>query len=106
MFTFKNYTPHAVNLISGGEQRVFPSEGVARCAVEETKPVFYDGVPTISENFGEIYGLPEEGNDVVYIVSQVVKSAAKAAGRYDCVSPAKLVRDAEGRIIGCAAFSW
>lgn len=82
MKTFRNFTPHAIKLNDG---RIFETEGVARVAASFTTPD-KDGV--CSQTFGEVTDLPKEEKDTLYIVSALVLTAAKAAGRTDCVAPA------------------
>jgi hypothetical protein len=55
-------------------------------------------VPTVRTSYGEVTGLPDPQVGVVFIVSGMVASAAP---REDVMSPGELVRDAQGRIIGC-----
>lgn len=82
MKTFKNYTPHTIAMNDG---RSFTSEGVARVSATFTTPD-HDGV--CSQTFGEVTDLPKEEEGTLYIVSALVLTAAKAAGRTDCVAPA------------------
>lgn len=79
---FINYTPHTIVLNNGVE---FPSQGVARVSNSFT-PFDENGVCNVV--FGDLVGLPEPQEDTMYIVSAMVLSAAKAAGRTDCVAPA------------------
>lgn len=80
--TFINVTPHSITLNDG---RVFESVGVAR--VGNTFSDFdSDGVCSVA--YGDIEGLPAPQEGTLYIVSALVLSAAKAAGRTDCVAPA------------------
>lgn len=94
---FINLTPHAITLNDG---RVFESVGVAR--VGNTFSDFDSSVA-----YGDIEGLPAPQEDTLYIVSALVLSAAKAAGRTDCVAPATghpaCVRD-KGFIVSVPGF--
>lgn len=99
--TFKNFTPHTIMLNNGTS---FQSEGVAR--VSNTFSSFDEnGVCSVS--FGDIVGLPAPHDGVRYIVSAIVLSAAKAAGRTDCVAPATghpdCIRD-KGFIVSVPGF--
>jgi hypothetical protein len=111
-----NCTPHEVTLVGeDGEVilRVPPSGIVARVAEEQEPagevvvlpggPLTAEGVkvPLIRRQWGEIEGLPPEQFRTVYIVSALVATAAWARGRRDVVCPGELVRDGEGRVIGC-----
>lgn len=99
--TFINFTPHAITLNDG---RVFESVGVAR--VGNTFSDF-DSSGVCSVAYGDIEGLPAPQEDTLYIVSALVLSAAKAAGRTDCVAPATghpaCVRD-KGFIVSVPGF--
>ena len=53
-------------------------------------------------SYGKVSNLPEPKDGVLYIVSAAVRTALPE--RNDLASPAHLVRDEEGRIIGCLAF--
>jgi hypothetical protein len=90
-----NFTPHMID-ING---RKFPSAGVARVACRNEPFRTVDGIDFVRQEFGQIEGLPDEAMDTVYIVSALVKAAA--ADRSDLVSPGDLVRDSEGRVVGC-----
>lgn len=78
---FVNLTPHAVALNDG---RTFTSQGVARVAASFSE---FSG-DVCEQIFGDIEGLPTPQEGTTYIVSIIVLSAAKAAGRKDCVAPA------------------
>jgi hypothetical protein len=103
----KNLTPHAV-VICG---QTFPPSGeLARVAVTlapaKTASHWHeaDGVeiPLVSGTYGQVTGLPGPEDDVLYIVSALVRCACP--DRKDLGSPAKLVRDAAGNIVGCEAL--
>lgn len=79
---FINLTPHTVVLNNGA---AFVSEGVCRVA-NSFSDFNAEGICDVQ--FGEVEGLPEQQAGVAYIVSALVLSAAKAAGRTDCVAPA------------------
>lgn len=82
MKTFKNYTPHPIALNDG---RTFASEGLARVSATFSS---FDEDGVCNQEFGQVTGLPEPADGVLYIVSALVLTAAKAAGRTDCVAPA------------------
>jgi len=99
---FINLTPHTIVVFNGeAEEKTFPSEGCAR--VEQfTKCVdVIDNIPIYRSEIGAVEGLPPQENGVLYIVSAVVKATSP---RVDLVSPGRLVRDSEGRVIGCEGF--
>lgn len=51
--------------------------------------------------YGEVTGLPEPEDGVLYIVSMMVLEACR---REDLIAPVDMVRDNTGRIIGCRGF--
>lgn len=104
-----NYTPHTVNLITEEGAIVdFASVGVARCS-QKTTPVTTletEGykIPITTTTFGEVEGLPTESKEgVFYIVSRLVMSAC--THRKDLLVPNDMVRDEEGKIIGCKSLA-
>lgn len=99
-----NLTPHAVVITDGPTFQ--PSGKVARVSVDLVPAGDIDGVPVFDQTFGDIVDLPAPAPDTVYIVSALVLSAAKAAGRTDCVAPntAQAVRNDAGHIISVPGF--
>jgi hypothetical protein len=101
-----NLTPHAINLCSTLPATTIPSSGVARVSVTHSefgKASFEGGsVPLVCGNYGEVTGLPDPAPDTLYIVSAMVRAALPA--RMDLASPARLVRDDAGTVIGCEAL--
>lgn len=98
-----NLTPHAINL-HGNDDNVItiqPCGEVARLSVtrETRSPVVAAGVtlPVCRPTLGEIKGLPDPRDGVLYVVSALVAEAAK---RQDVMSPGELIRDADGVIVG------
>ena len=59
----------------------------------------FEGIPLARTAFGAVEGLPGPVEGVVYVVSALVRSAVP--GRCDVTSPGDLVRDSEGRVVGC-----
>lgn len=91
-----NLTPHAIVL---PDRTIEPSGQVARCS-EITIPVsMFDGVEIVVRRYGEVTGLPEPQDGVLYVVSMLVRMARP--DRHDLVSPGDLIRDNAGKIIGC-----
>jgi hypothetical protein len=110
--TVRNLTPHPVTVVVGDRNAVIPPDGVvARAAVTETDAgtVTIAGlvVPVVVETLGPPVDLPDPEPGVYLIVSRVAASAAAAHGRTttDLLSPTRLVRDGDGRVVGCAAFT-
>ena len=60
-------------------------------------------VDIMKKSFTEIEGLPEPKENTIYIVSALVAGAAK--NRDDLVVPNDIVRDDQGRIIGCRSLA-
>lgn len=98
---FKNFTSHTINVHNGDKELVatFESAGVARCSQENTQRGSIDGIELYDVQYGEVSGLPDPQDDTYYIVSFMVKNALPA--RSDLLSPGELLRDAQGRPIGC-----
>ena len=76
-----------------------PSDGVARVATTQKKGAIIDGIQCYTTSFGEVEGLPEPQPGTILVVSLLVKQAA--GNRFDLASPGQLIRDEEGRPIGC-----
>ena len=99
-----NLTPHKLDIINDAglaptTEVVQPSGSVAR-VTETLEPEFDDyRIRWYRPTYGEVVGLPEPRDGVVYIVSGMVLAAIK--GRDDVMSPGALVRDEDGRVIGC-----
>ena len=103
-----NLTPHALQVksLDGGFITILPdAEGPAR--------VIYDRLPPEQVRIGgsevavavagpvrEIVGLPDPQPDIVFVVAKAVADAAPA-GRGDLMSPGRLLRDEDGKVIGC-----
>lgn len=101
-----NKTPHPVTVFSDVEGTVTygAAESPARVS-EERSLVGYnnDCIPFYIYKYGQVTGLPpEEDPDVAYIVSSQVMQAIPQ--RNDLLVPADMVRDDQGRIIGCNGF--
>ena len=105
--TIVNLTPHTINILNQTREEIanYKSEGVARCTQEISVEGQLNNIPIIKTVLGEVEGLPdedEEGN-TFYIVSRLIQQAFK--DRTDLLAPGELVRDAEGRVIGCKSLS-
>jgi len=105
----KNLTPHDVNVVgdNGKVLITFPSEGLIRLSQTSLQAgeVEVNGtkIPLTKTSFGEAEGLPEEKEDTIYIVSSLVCQAYP--DRRDFYIPDQLVRDEQGRVIGCRSLS-
>lgn len=103
---FINLTPHPVNVVDGEDRAVLtiqPEPTPARVATTTSVVGTHDGVPIIETAFGEVTDLPEPQAGTLYVVARLVIQAAP--DRTDLVAPGDLVRDGEGRIVGCRNFS-
>ncbi|MFA6514525.1 MAG: hypothetical protein WCT50_04550 [Patescibacteria group bacterium] len=101
-----NLTPHAITIVGVDGVTVvktIPTEGSVRLKTA-TEPTgeSVDGVPLTKTVFGEPEGLPEQSDDTIIIVSQLVKTALPQ--RSDLVVPAEVVRDPSGNIIGAKSL--
>jgi len=103
-----NLTPHEVNLIHEAGITTIPASGVVARAAATPTPVGtieVDGaeIPLVTTVYGAVENLPEPSADTLFIVSALTIQAAP--DRLDLFSPADLVRDEAGNIIGCRAFT-
>lgn len=119
-----NCTPHVVTILHYscvqynplrksfdlvGEKSVLreflPSGIVPRCQTKEKNKGLIDGVPVMTIEFGSIDDLPPEEPGTMLIVSALVANAGRTQGREDLLVPARVVRDAESRIVGCLTLA-
>lgn len=100
----KNCTPHSLNILV--EEEVIdlaPSGIVPRCSQSEVTAGTVAGIPITKQVFGDVVDLPEPEPEVYLVVSRLV--AAACPERKDLLIPGPLVRDDEGRVIGCRGLS-
>lgn len=102
----ENLTPHTVNVIRpGGPTTEIPPAGpVPRVETHTVGGPQIAGVPTVTSWLGQVCDLPDQRPGVYLIVSQIVASACR--DRDDLLYPYDLVRDEQGRPIGCRALAW
>jgi hypothetical protein len=93
----RNFTPHPINL---GDREI-PSEGIIRCQEIVEIVGEFEGVELIKKTFGALEGLPEYDENTLIVASIIAATAAKTIGRNDVVVPGEVIRDEQGRIIGC-----
>lgn len=102
-----NLTPHELTLCKtdGSVIERIPSSGVIR--VHETSRVVdsINGIDIIEKVFGDLEGLPEPQDGVVYYVSAIAAQAAKTLGRKDILLGGDSVRNDKGQIIGITSFA-
>lgn len=105
---FVNLTPHTIDLLSEGGEKVSiqPSGQLARVSVKQEVVGHYifmeKKFPRKKSVYGKVEGLPEEKEGVVFIVSALVRNALPDRG--DIVSPTDLVRDQNNQPIGAKAL--
>ena len=99
-----NLTPHAIYEITTA-QTFEPSGTVARLDSTSELVGTLNGIPLYDKLYGEIKNLPPEQPNMYYIVSGIMLDAGAAQGRKDLLAPGELVRDEQGRVIGCKGFS-
>lgn len=100
MKKFINLTPHDINLPYG--QTVRPTGYVARVNSVQQQVDNINGIPVLVTKLLETMNLPEPEEGVVFIVPAVVRT--NSPERQDLLSPTKLIRDTDGRVVGCGAF--
>ena len=111
MIKLMNCTPHSVHIYQEGREvlEIKASGTIARCTEKETARggFEFEGIyiPLVEKEFGQVENLPEEKEDTIYIVSALVMSAAKSAGRTDVAVPSGTVRNEAGVIIGCTGLA-
>ena len=101
----KNCTPHVLNIIKrDGEVLDLPPCGIVpRCSQSEECFLVINGIALTRQAFGGVVDLPEPEKDVMLVVSRLVASARP--DRSDLLVPGPLVRDGEGKVIGCRGLS-
>lgn len=96
---YDNRTPCDVNLLIDGETiTLTPNEKPARVEVVSKQVDKVGVIPIFEQEYGEVRGLPKEGENQAIVVSRVVKDACPE--RDDPYVPCEFIRDEEGRIQG------
>lgn len=105
MTNFVNLTPHAINIFDGDTEvlTIAPSGTVARCTQKDELHEEINGVKIFKQVFGEVVDLPEPQENVFFIVSRLVASAA--ANRTDLLVPGALKRNDQGQPVGCIGLA-
>lgn len=117
-----NLTPHTINFYKSEDDFIeIESSGIARVSQKDVPAGSYMGFELVKQEFGDVEGLPEEPEcgcgipacysgkfcgqppAVMYIVSGMVR--ASLPEREDLLSPSDMVRDKNGRILGCRSFA-
>lgn len=104
----KNLTPHAVTVVDSDGATVYTLPASGEVARVETRSRWIGGVcplgedvmiPLYTQETWGVTGLPEQRDGVMLVVSGMVRAANPE--RMDLASPGELVRDADGRVVGC-----
>jgi hypothetical protein len=95
-----NLTPHTITIF--GHDPVPPSGYIARVNTQMAQVADVNGVPVVvTKNLG-ISNLPDPQPDTMYIVAGLVRMFVPE--RKDICSPAKLLRNEHGVVVGCSAL--
>lgn len=107
MPVFVNLTPHAVNVERPDMPNLIipPSGDVARVETHRVPcgTIGVGGIPVELSVLSDVTGLPEPQPDTYYIVSGMVLDRVQT--RPDVFAPGQLVRDQDGRVVGCRGLS-
>lgn len=101
----RNCTPHPVDIVTAEGKLITsipPSGTVARLEATTVAAGCVMDIPLTRTTFAPATGLPEKKEGILIIVSQMVKNALP--DRDDLVVPTEMVRDAEGKILGCRSL--
>jgi len=112
-----NLTPHGLNIadkngdviivpVSGQVARVTQSDSCDYTLPVETEDGENGGViPVYTSNYGQVVGLTDPKEGTIYVVSRLVRDRLPKdrldGYRWDVYSPGPLIRDADGKPIGC-----
>ena len=82
---------------------IFPKHKgqVPRCEVKARKLQNFKGIPIISYKLATIKDLPEEQDNIFYIVGKDVAREGRYSGRKDLLIPSYLVTNNENKVVGC-----
>ena len=102
--TLLNATPHVLNIVqSDGSVLTLEASGICpRCASSEIVDQAIGLIQVTRQTLGEVEGLPDPVPGLYFIVSRLVASATE---REDLLVPGPLVRDDQGRVVGCKGLS-
>jgi hypothetical protein len=96
-----NLTPYKLKII-GRAEPIEPSGMTARLNANLIKVCEVDGIPIMASINSGVSNLPQPKDGVLYITAAYIRQACPE--RKDLASPAKLIRDDRGGVVGCAAF--
>lgn len=98
-----NCTGHPIDieLIDGTFYRVPASGIMVRQHSIDINRVFRIGkIPVSMSILGDVIGLPQPAEGVIYIVSTMALQALNGS-RPDVFAPGELIRDEKGKVLGC-----
>lgn len=102
--TLLNATPHPLNIVQcDGSVLTLEASGI--CPRRESSELVEQAIGLIEitrQTLGHIEGLPDPVPGLYFIVSRLVASATE---REDLLVPGPLVRDDQGRVVGCKGLS-
>ena len=102
--TLLNATPHDLNIVqSDGSVLTLKASGI--CPRRESNEIVDQAIglsEVTRQTLGQIEGLPGTAPGLYYIVSRLV---ASASDRDDLLVPGSLIRDDQGKVIGCKGLS-
>jgi hypothetical protein len=101
----KNLTPHDLHLVIDGAIHTIPRDPdavIPRVVATPTVIGAVDGIPLTTVVLGAPEGVPDPVDGVFYVVSAMLRDACPT--RKDLLSPGDVVRDADGKIIGCKSL--
>ena len=100
----KNCTPHKVSIHADDTILEFPSCAIVpRCEQHAELIGKIDNIQITKQIFGDVTDLPEQEDGVYLIVSRLVATACP--NRSDLLVPGPLIRDEEGKVVGCNGLS-
>lgn len=99
-----NATPHQLNIVqTDGKVLTLEGSGICpRCASSEDVDMAIGLIEVTRQTLGHVEGLPDPIPGVYFIVSRLVASATE---REDLLVPGALLRDDQGKVIGCKGLS-
>jgi hypothetical protein len=100
-----NLTPHKINIFNEDNEEITvidPSGIVAKIGTKRKKIATVLSIPFFLTEIEQPEGLPEPAEGTIYIVSGMFRSHVD---RPDLYQPGELLRDDEGRPIGCIGLS-
>lgn len=103
--TLINATPHPLNIVQrDGSVLTLEASGICpRCESNEIVDRAIGLIDVTRQTLGHVEGLPDPVPGLYFIVSRLV--AASACAREDLLVPGSLIRDDQGKVIGCKGLS-